>query len=53
MAAAILTEEKTTEDFPVEYPKEIQLFINKQAAEKQGVEWNEKWDEKAKLVEQK
>lgn len=52
MAAAILTEEKTTEDFPVEYPKEIQLFINKQAAEKQGVEWNEKWDEKAKLVEQ-
>lgn len=52
MAAAILTEEKTTEDFPVEYPEEIQLFINKQAAEKQGVEWNEKWDEKAKLVEQ-
>ncbi|WP_404456210.1 ABC transporter substrate-binding protein [Virgibacillus necropolis] len=52
MAAAILTGEKTTKDIPVEYPAEIQLFINKQASEKQGVEWNTEWDEKAKLVEQ-
>lgn len=51
MAAAILTGEKTTSDFPVEHPKEIQLFINKKAAEEQGVEWNAEWDEKAQFVE--
>lgn len=52
MAAAILTGEKTTKDIPVEHPKEIQLFINKQAAEKQGIEWNSEWDESANFVEQ-
>lgn len=52
MASAILTGEKSIKDIPVEYPKEIQLFINKQAAEKQGIEWNKDWDEKAELVEQ-
>ncbi|WP_430789937.1 ABC transporter substrate binding protein [Virgibacillus flavescens] len=51
MAAAILTGEKTAADFPVEPPKEIQLFINKKAAEEQGVEWNAEWDEKAQFVE--
>nr|WP_234028521.1 ABC transporter substrate-binding protein [Lentibacillus sp. Marseille-P4043] len=51
MAAEILTGEKTTADIPVEYPPEIQLFINKQAAEEQGIEWNSDWDE-AKFVEQ-
>lgn len=52
MAAAILTGEKTTKDIPVEHPSEIQLFINKQGAEKQGIEWNAEWDEAAKFVEQ-
>lgn len=52
MAAAILTGEKTTKDIPVEYPQEIQLFINKQAAEEQGIEWNAEWDDSAKIVEQ-
>ncbi|HLR62867.1 MAG TPA: ABC transporter substrate-binding protein [Lentibacillus sp.] len=51
MAAEILKGEKTPQDFPVEYPPEIQLFINKQAAEEQGVEWNDSWDEEAELVE--
>ncbi|TFJ93590.1 ABC transporter substrate-binding protein [Lentibacillus salicampi] len=51
MAAEILTGEKTTKDIPVEYPPEIQLFINKQAAEEQGVEWNDSWDEDAEFVE--
>lgn len=51
MAAAILVGEKTTKDIPVEYPNEIQLFINKQAAEEQGIEWNDEWDDAAKLVE--
>ncbi|WP_099157697.1 ABC transporter substrate-binding protein [Virgibacillus ndiopensis] len=51
MAAAILTGEKKPSDIPVEYPPEIQLFINKQGAEEQGVEWNPEWDETAQFVE--
>lgn len=51
MAVEILKGEKTTADIPVEYPADMQLFINKTAAEEQGIEWNEEWDEKAELVE--
>ncbi|MGM8365981.1 ABC transporter substrate-binding protein [Virgibacillus sp. W0181] len=51
MAADILTGEKTTTDIPVEYPPEIQLFINKDAAEEQGVEWQDEWDEEAQFVD--
>ncbi|SEP64875.1 putative ABC transport system substrate-binding protein [Virgibacillus subterraneus] len=53
MAVEVLTGEKTTADIPVEYPAEMQLFINKGAAEEQGIEWNEEWDEKAQFVEPK
>lgn len=51
MAVDILTGEKTTQDFLVEYPPEIQLYINKENGESQGVEWNDDWDEEAELVE--
>ena len=51
MAVDILTGEKTTQDFLVEYPPEIQLYMNKESAESQGVEWNEAWDEEAEFVE--
>nr|WP_077624044.1 ABC transporter substrate-binding protein [Sediminibacillus massiliensis] len=51
MAADILKGENTTQDIPVEYPEDMQLFINKQAAEEQGIEWNEEWDETAEFVE--
>ncbi|HHY20586.1 MAG TPA: ABC transporter substrate-binding protein [Bacilli bacterium] len=51
MAAQILKGEKTIADLPVEYPQEMQLFINKTAAEAQGIEWNAKWDEIAEIVE--
>lgn len=51
MAGEILTGEKTTADIPVEYPPEIQLFLNPQAAEKQGIEWKDEWDEEAEIVE--
>lgn len=51
MAADILTGEKEISELPAEYPPEIQLFINKDAAEEQGVEWNEEWDEAAEFVE--
>ncbi|AXI10755.1 BMP family ABC transporter substrate-binding protein [Oceanobacillus sp. 143] len=51
MAVDILTGEKSVSDIPAEYPPEIQLFINKEAAEEQGVEWNDEWDETAEFVE--
>lgn len=51
MAVDILTGEATTADIPVEYPEEMQLFINKDAAEEQGIEWNEAWDEEAQFKE--
>ena len=51
MAVEILTGEKTPADLPVEYPSEIQLFINEDAAEQQGVEWNDDWDDEAESLE--
>lgn len=51
MAASILTGEKEVSDFPVEYPPEIQLFINEDAVEEQDIEWNDEWDESAQLME--
>ncbi|GAA0427686.1 MAG: ABC transporter substrate-binding protein [Bacillota bacterium] len=51
MAAAILKGDKAPSDFLVEYPPELQLFINKQAAEEQNVEWNTEWDESAQFLE--
>ncbi|CQR48384.1 ABC transporter substrate binding protein [Paraliobacillus sp. PM-2] len=53
MAVEILTGEKTTADIPVEYPSEMQLFINKDAAKEQGIEWNDAWDEEAQFKETK
>ncbi|SER36349.1 putative ABC transport system substrate-binding protein [Gracilibacillus ureilyticus] len=51
MAVEILKGEKTTADFPVEIPPNLDLYLNKAAAEAQGVEWNDAWDEEAELVE--
>jgi len=51
IAAEILTGEKSPSEIPVEFPPEIQLFINKQAVEEQGVEWNTDWDEAAQFIE--
>lgn len=51
MAVDILTGEKTAADIDVEYPPAIQLFINKEAAEAQGVEWNDDWDDDAQFIE--
>ena len=49
MAVEILTGEKTPADIPVEYPSDMKLIINKEAAELQGVEWNSEWDEIAEI----
>ncbi|WP_249869432.1 ABC transporter substrate-binding protein [Oceanobacillus saliphilus] len=51
MAAEILTGEKTPNEIPAEYPPEIQLFLNKQAAEEQGIEWNTDWDDMAQFID--
>jgi len=51
MAADILEGKKKVKDFPVEYPPEIKLYINKKAVEKQGVKWNKDWDKDATIVE--
>lgn len=51
MAAQILKGEKAVNEIAPEYPSEIQLFINKKAAELQGVEWVAEWDEIAQFVE--
>ncbi|GIO26703.1 ABC transporter substrate-binding protein [Ornithinibacillus bavariensis] len=45
MAVQILKDGKSIKDIKVEYPPEIQLFINKKAAEEQGIEWNSEWDD--------
>lgn len=52
MAVDILNGDKKPSDIPVEYPPDMQLFINKEAAEDQGVEWNDEWDDMAEFVEQ-
>ena len=52
MAVEILKDGKTTADIAVEYPGDMQLFINKEAAEAQGVEWNDDWDNDAEFIEQ-
>lgn len=51
MAVEILTGKKKTVDIDVEYPPEIQLYINKQAAEEQGIDWKKEWDEGAEIIE--
>ncbi|RCW73128.1 ABC transporter substrate-binding protein [Saliterribacillus persicus] len=51
MAVEVLTGEKTPADISVEVPPSMQLFINKEAAEAQGIEWNDAWDEEAEFLE--
>lgn len=50
MAVEILKEGKDPSEIGAEYPPELELFINKGAAEAQGIEWNEAWDD-ANFVE--
>src|SRR5699024_2163663 len=51
MAAEILTDDKKAGDLSVEFPPNVEAYINKEAAENQGVEWNDDWEEDANLVE--
>lgn|SRR5690625_565890 len=52
MAVEVLTGETEIENLDVEYPPEVQLYINKEASEAQGVEWDETWDEEAELIDE-
>ncbi|WP_416147456.1 ABC transporter substrate-binding protein [Salipaludibacillus sp. HK11] len=51
MAAEILSGDKTTAEIPSEYPADMQLFINQDAAEAQAIEWHDDWDDLAELFE--
>lgn len=51
IAADILTEDKDPGDIDVELPPDIEMYINKDAAEAQGVEWDDDWDDEANIVE--
>ncbi|RKL68213.1 BMP family ABC transporter substrate-binding protein [Salipaludibacillus neizhouensis] len=51
MAAEVLSGEKTTADIPTEYPADMQLFINQEAADAQAIEWHADWDDQAELME--
>lgn len=51
MAIEILTGDKTPQEIPTENPPEINLYLNKEAAEAQGIEWNDSWEENAEMVE--
>lgn len=51
MAVQILTGEKSVSEIAPEYPEEMQLFINKGAAELQAVEWVDEWDEIAQFID--
>lgn len=50
MAIDILTENKKPGDIPVEYPGELELFINKDASEEQGITWNDAWEDEEGAV---
>src|SRR5699024_9033580 len=47
-----LTEETEIENLDVEYPPEVQLYINKEASEVRGVEWDEIWYEEVELIDE-
>lgn len=45
LAVEILKNGKNPADISVEYPPEVELYINKEAVEAQGIEWNADWDD--------
>lgn len=53
MAASVLKGEKTAGEIPAESPSGMQLFLNKAAAEAQGIDWVAEWDSIAQFIESK
>lgn len=52
MAVDILTGEKKPSEINVEHPSELQLIINKEAAEAQGIDWDDEWDDIAEFLDE-
>jgi len=50
LAVKILKEGKKPSELPAQYPQNLKLVINKQAAEKMGIEWNSEWDSSAEVI---
>ncbi|MGY4689484.1 ABC transporter substrate-binding protein [Salibacterium sp. K-3] len=50
MAAQVLDGEKSPDEIPAEHPQDMQLMINREAAEEQGVEIKEEWEETAEFI---
>ena len=51
MAVSILKGEETVGSIAIEAPPEMPLYINKTAAELQGVTWKAEWDDTAEIIE--
>lgn len=51
LAAQILRGEKEPSELPVQYPQNLKLVINKEAAEKMNVELKEEWKDQAEFIE--
>lgn len=51
LALQILSGEKTPAEIPAQYPQNLKLVINKQAAEAMGVEMKPEWDDIAEYIE--
>lgn len=51
MAVEILSEDKSPSELPVQSPAEINLVINREAAEAQGIEWKDEWEDAASTYE--
>ena len=51
MAVAILKGEAKPSEIKPEYPKNVKLVINKQAAEKQGIKLKPEWGQMAEYME--
>jgi putative tryptophan/tyrosine transport system substrate-binding protein len=50
MAAKILKEGKKPSELPVQYPKNLKLQLNKTAAGEMNIDWNEKWNNLAEII---
>lgn len=51
MAIEILKNGKNPSEIPAKYPSEIELIINKKAAEEMGIEIKKEWEEIAKFID--
>lgn len=50
LAAQILRGEKTPAELPVQYPQNLKLVINKEAANNMGIEFNDEWNDIAEIL---